>query len=478
MSIQSLALSRAGAPITAPAFREYPTKLFVEATSRCNLNCVMCMKQTSGGGAADGDLHPTTFEALEPAFPHLEALILNGVGEPLLNSRLEQFICRAKKLMPAGGWVGFQTNGLLISNIRALTLVDAGVDRICLSMDGASPDTFRAIREGGQLNDLEWALSALTAAKAGCGRPDLQIGVEFVIMRENLREFPAALRWAASRGATFALASHVLPYDETHASQCAYELCTNEALSLFHAWKIKADLAKVEIHRYYEVLWKFSRTPEEQRIIDFVEAIRTDAQHRGVTLDLKRLLAMDRSRLDELVEVFEEALEVARETGLDLRLPEAVPKERRTCDFVEQGGAFISWDGHVHPCYYLWHSCRSYANGWMHPVQPKVFGRVPGQGILDVWNSGEFRTYRENVLRYEYPYCPGCNFAPCDYVQSEAFDQDCYVNNEPCGSCLWSSGDVPVPAVGAATFTPWRKIRSPELGLHKGQSRKTCFALR
>ncbi|AJE04813.1 radical SAM protein [Geobacter pickeringii] len=428
------------APTVAPAFREHPTRLFVESTSRCNLGCVMCMKQAPGCGITDGDLQPATFAALEPAFPNLEALVLNGVGEPLLTPGLEQFISRARTLMPAYGWIGFQSNGLLMTNIRAVSLVNAGVDRVCLSMDGASPDTFRAIREGGKLNDLEWALSALTSAKVGCGRPDLEIGVEFVLMRENLRELPAALRWAAARGVTFALVSHVLPYDEAHAGECAYDLCTDEALSLFHVWKDKAELAGVAIHRYYELLFRFDRTPEEQRIVSFVEAIRTDAQNRGITLDLKRLFALDYGRLADLAEVFEEAREVARETGLDLRLPQAAPRERKQCHFVEQGGAFVSWDGGVHPCYYLWHPCRSWATGWLHPVRPRLFGNLVERGILDIWNGAEFRAYRENVLRYDYPYCPGCSFAPCDYVQAENFEQDCYVNTEPCGSCLWSAG--------------------------------------
>ena len=56
--------------LPAPAFREYPSKLFVETTSRCNLNCAMCMKQNDGA-AGDGDLAPDTFAALENAFPTL-----------------------------------------------------------------------------------------------------------------------------------------------------------------------------------------------------------------------------------------------------------------------------------------------------------------------------------------------------------------------------------------------------------------------
>ena len=67
----------------------------------------MCVKQAQGCAIAEGDMSPATFASLEPAFPHLEALVLNGVGESLLHPRLEEFIRRAKKLMPAEGWVGF-----------------------------------------------------------------------------------------------------------------------------------------------------------------------------------------------------------------------------------------------------------------------------------------------------------------------------------------------------------------------------------
>jgi molybdenum cofactor biosynthesis enzyme MoaA len=136
--------------------RTYPAKLFVETTTRCNLNCFMCVKQNQGDGAAcDGDLSSELFSALEPAFPHLEALILNGVGEPLLHPNLELFIRSAKKLMPQEGWVGFQSNGLLMTNLRAVSLVDAGLDRICLSIDSVSPEKFREVRQGGELEGVE-----------------------------------------------------------------------------------------------------------------------------------------------------------------------------------------------------------------------------------------------------------------------------------------------------------------------------------
>jgi len=76
--------------------RAHPSKLFVEVTTRCNLRCAMCVKYAPGQGLVEGDMAEQTFERLAPAFPHLEALVLNGIGEPLLHRGLERFIERAK----------------------------------------------------------------------------------------------------------------------------------------------------------------------------------------------------------------------------------------------------------------------------------------------------------------------------------------------------------------------------------------------
>jgi len=303
-------------PNQVPALRPCPSRLFVETTSRCNLNCFMCMKQSGGSVCADGDLAPATFAALEPVMSGLDALVLNGIGEPLLNLHLEQFISRAKSFLPSHGWVGFQTNGLLLTTLRAISLANAGLDRICLSLDGVTEDTISTVRGGGELAGVDHALFAMEKAKLLSGRPELQVGVEFVVMKNNMRELPAALRWAAQRKASFAIVSHLLPYDETNAGQCAYDLCSGEALELFHVWQNKAQVAGVEINRYFDLLWKYDRTPEEQRIIAFVGAMKADAVRRNVTLDLKRLFAFDYARSDELYEVFAEAEEVAAQAGI------------------------------------------------------------------------------------------------------------------------------------------------------------------
>lgn len=423
-----------------PTLREHPSKLFVEVTSRCNMSCAMCVKQTSGGADPEGDLSMPLFRALAPAFPGLDAFILNGVGEPLLHPQLEEMIRAARERMPTEGWVGFQSNGLLLTDARAVSLASAGLDRVCFSIDGVSPETFRKIREGGEIEGVERALAAMAAAKKRCGRPDLQVGVEFVVMRGNLRELPDALRWSAARGATFAIVTHVLPYDLYHGKEAAFERNTDEAIAIFRKWEETGRREGSDIHRYFDILWKYAKTPEEAKVLKFVEAMRADAMGRGVFLDMKKLLSADRGHVDEIAGVFAEAEEVARKEGLDLRLPGVSLKEKRKCSFVEEGGAFVSWQGAVSPCYFLWHRYSCFAHGWKQPVQPKVFGKLEERGILEIWNDREFRAFRESVIRYDYPYCTSCSLAPCDYVQTEEFEQDCHIRNVQCGSCMWCMG--------------------------------------
>jgi len=423
-----------------PARRPYPSKLFVETTTRCNLRCAMCVKQTQDHALEEGDLSLRTFAALEPAFPHLEALVLSGIGEPLLHPGLEGFIRLARRAMPSSGWIGFQSNGLLLDEARGLSLTRAGLDRICLSLDAVSPATFSRIREGGEVGALDRALGALQGAGRRTGR-HLDVGIEFVAMRDNVAELPEVLRWASRRGVTFALVTQVLPYDEGLVAQAAYDANTDRAVDFFEPWRERARREGVDLHRYFEVLWKDTKTADEQRIVDFVERIRADAHGRDVFLNIQKILERDEGWIGWVQEVFDEARSVAEGLGLDLRLPEVVPHGDRRCDFVEEGGAFVSWDGKVHPCYFLWHGYRCLINGREKFVRPRVFGSVAEKGILDIWNDPSYRSFREGVTRYDYPFCSDCNLSKCcDYVLAEEFEQDCFVNAEPCGDCLWCKG--------------------------------------
>ncbi len=400
----------------------------------------MCVKQSEGQADAEGDLSLDTFKALEPALPFLDSLILNGIGEPLLHPHLEYFIRRAKTFMPEGSWVGFQSNGLLLDTHSASSLLDAGLDRICLSLDAVSPDIFKKVRCGAEIRHLERTFSALSDAKSRLARHDFQVGVEFVAMRNNVDELPATLRWAASHGATFAIVTQMLPYHQSLVSGVAYDINTDNALSFLERWRRKAVTEGVDIYHYFDVFMKYTKTDDERKVIKFIEAMVADAHAHGISLNIEQLLKRDEGLIEKVTRIFHVARTTAEETGLCLLLPEIIPKGGRKCDFVEEGGAFISWEGKVHPCYFLWHRYDCFLGGLTKHVKPHVFGTLAEKDILGIWNDRSFRSFRENVLRYDFPFCYDCNVALCDYVQAAEFEQDCYISSVPCAACLWCTG--------------------------------------
>jgi putative metalloenzyme radical SAM/SPASM domain maturase len=423
-----------------PALRPHPSKLFVEVTTRCNLRCAMCPREAPGGAIRDGDMTSATFARLAPAFPHLDALVLNGIGEPLLHPGLEGFVAAARRAMPASGWVGFQTNGQLLGPDRARTLADAGVDRICVSADAVTPELFGALRRGGQQARVEVAVAALHDAARRRGRP-IAVGLEFVVMRENLAQLPALVRWAGERGVAFVIATHLLPYDRRLAGAAAYDAHSDRAQALYREWRARAAAEGVDLGRYREVFLRFRPSPEDLRVITWFDRMTAAAAAEGVSFSAERLLRGDGEVHAEVAETFAEAEAHARAAGVTLTLPATAPRRERRCDFVEGGGAFVSWDGAVHPCYFLWHRYECHVAGLAKRVQPLSFGSVAaGDALLSLWNAEAPRAFREGVLRYDFPFCYDCGVALCDYVQDAEFAQDCHVGTVPCGACPWPTG--------------------------------------
>ena len=422
-----------------PARRPHPSRLFVEVTTRCNLRCSMCVKQSSGQAMREGHMSAETFARLAPALPRLDALVLNGIGEPLLHPHLERFIEAARRAMPEEGWVGFQTNGQLLGPRRAQSLAAAGIDRICISVDATSPEMFEALRGGGRHEAIEIAAASLHDAGRRRGRP-IALGVEFVAMRDNLDQLPDLVRWAARNQLSFVIVTHMLPYADETRRAAAFDTSTDRALELFREWRERAAADGVDLARYFDVFMKFRTSPADERVIAYVRGMIAHATALGVTLSVERLLGVDEQLHRRVQDTFAEAAEIARAEGVTLKLPAAAPTRARRCAFVEDGGAFVSWDGDVHPCYFLWHRYDSHAGGLVKHVQPRSFGNVAEQELLALWSGAPARGFREEVLRYEFPFCYDCNVALCDYSQPGEFVHDCHVGTVPCGACFWSTG--------------------------------------
>ena len=86
-------------------------------------------------------------------------------GEPLLNKDLPLMIREAHD---AGLYTIVSTNAQAMTPELAKALVSAGLDRIIISMDGLTQETYEAYRVGGSLDQCKAALRWLQEAKSVC----------------------------------------------------------------------------------------------------------------------------------------------------------------------------------------------------------------------------------------------------------------------------------------------------------------------
>ncbi|UZP67262.1 radical SAM/SPASM family putative metalloenzyme maturase [Desulfovibrio mangrovi] len=424
---------------------DYPARLYVEVTTRCNLRCSMCVKQTEGCGIAEADMPFEVFSRLASCLPHAEAVLLNGVGEPLLHPQLPEMVRFARQHMVPDAMLGFQSNGLPLTPQLAERLLAAGLSTVCLSVDSIASAEMETLHGGGQTMSLGRSFAMLREARQRTGNDRFRIGAEFVIMRRNLHELPQVVRWASEQGAAYMLASHVLPYDERAVAESVFTQDSPEVLAFFGEWRDKAAALGLDLDRYYSLFRKFHRSEDEKRLVAFVQEMQQAASAQGISLHLKRLIEQSGAiPLAEVEAVFAEARAVAEECCLELHLPTAAARKERRCDFVEDGAVFITPDGGAHPCYFLWHRYSCHLDGQKKTVRPERFGSVAFSSLEAIWRSPEYASFRKDVCAYEYPDCSSCTMGPCDDMTGEMgpFEHDCHGITVPCGHCPWCLGGL------------------------------------
>src|SRR5438270_13453907 len=178
-----------------------PIEAFFEVAARCNLHCQMCaINYDSRYQPRSGRppfFEPDLFARLRPLFPSLLRAYLFGLGEPTLNKHLVDYI---GELSAAGVEVWFNTNGTLIDEAKAEEIARAGAERITVSIDGATAQTYETIRRGAKFDTVLRGIRALTNAGKRYGRPS--VNLSFVAMSSNIHELPAIVELAANLGTT------------------------------------------------------------------------------------------------------------------------------------------------------------------------------------------------------------------------------------------------------------------------------------
>jgi radical SAM protein with 4Fe4S-binding SPASM domain len=173
-----------------------PRELYLETTNRCNLACKTC-PQFFGMPEESADLTLAQAERILDQVPVIDRVVLHGIGEPLLNSELPEII---RSLKTRGAHVLFNTNGLLLRGRISDPLIESGLDELRVSVDSATPETYKAIRGIDGLERIFENLHHFADAKARLQSAHPTVSLWITGMKTNVLELPELVRRAAEIG--------------------------------------------------------------------------------------------------------------------------------------------------------------------------------------------------------------------------------------------------------------------------------------
>jgi MoaA/NifB/PqqE/SkfB family radical SAM enzyme len=365
------------------------TKVYIEPTVACNLDCITCFRN-----AWDQPIGKMTEETFERIFAGLQELspvpsvYFGGIGEPLFHPKTIEWIRRIKGL---GVKVELITNGTILTEKIARQLIDAGLDVLWVSLDGATADSFADIRMGAELPLIIENLKRLFKLRKGGHFPKPEIGVAFVAMKRNINDLPKIIKLGHTFGAKYYSVSNVQP-----------------------------------------------ATPEMQDDRLYLRTMRNIAYLPSPMLPKLSLPKMDFN------EDTQAALMEAFNSGCNVSFAgNNWGGANDVCNFVESGTMSVAWTGDVSPCWPLMHTHTSYLHGKPRVSKKHVIGNVRERSLDEIWNDSEYLAYRERLHNFVFAPCTFCG--GCDL--SETNEEDCLGNDiaPVCGGCLWAQGIIQCP---------------------------------
>jgi MoaA/NifB/PqqE/SkfB family radical SAM enzyme len=374
-------------------------KVYIEPTNQCNLDCRTCIRNVwkEPLGKMPDVVFAHVIQGLR-AFSPPPVIFFGGWGEPLFHPKIVEMVAQVKAL---GSHVELITNGTRLTPHVTHGLIEAGLDVLWVSLDGATPETWADIRLGSALpqilENVQYFDRTVYDYSADIDEftpvprvHDTELGIAFVAMKRNIADLPAVL----SIGRLF----HAMHYRVTNVLPYTRELCD-------------------------EVLY--------DKTLSRISQMNLEGTPRLVL-----------PRMDEN-ELTKDSLYRARTTDMQVTWPgEDWRIGINRCPFIDSGATAIAWDGGLSPCNPLLHDHTSYVLDHVRFSRHWSIGNVTEQSLADLWDAPEYVAFRERVQAWPYPACTVCG--GCDV--SDANEEDCLGNPFPtCGGCYWAQGLILCP---------------------------------
>ena len=160
-----------------------PVSMTIEPCNICNLKCAECPSGQNILSREKGIMELPFFNKIvDDVYTHCAYLNLYFQGEPMLNSNIFDFIKTAseKKI-----YSSLSTNAQLLNEDVLNNIIDKKLDRIIISMDGATQDVYEKYRVSGSLELVKNAILKIVQLKKQQQSSKPFVIVQFLVTKQN-----------------------------------------------------------------------------------------------------------------------------------------------------------------------------------------------------------------------------------------------------------------------------------------------------
>lgn len=175
-----------------------PFSLSIEPTTACNLGCPECpsgLKQfTRPTGKLNMDLHRSILEQVKDTVFYINYYFQ---GEPFLHPQFLDLIKEANKQKI---YTATSTNAHFINAQKAEEIVNSGLDRLIISIDGLTQETYENYRIHGDLNKVLEGTKHLIEAKKKMNSKTPHLIFQFLAVKPNEHEINDVFKLGTEMG--------------------------------------------------------------------------------------------------------------------------------------------------------------------------------------------------------------------------------------------------------------------------------------
>lgn len=197
-----------------PAHWGMPFALAVEPTTHCNLRCPECPSGLRSFTRPTGQLASGFFKnIIDEVRDHVWYLTFYFQGEPYLHPEFLDMVTYARD---KGIYTATSTNAHYLNDERARQTVESGLDRLIISIDGTTQETYEAYRVGGKLDKVLDGTRKLVAWKKKLKSSTPHVIFQFLVVRPNEHQIGEVRSLAREIGVDEIIFKTAQVYDYEH----------------------------------------------------------------------------------------------------------------------------------------------------------------------------------------------------------------------------------------------------------------------